>query len=117
MKKVLFLFLVAFMPFLSLVATPYYISMQEPEDVEVNKGHRAPALRPIVFYEASVLSVVAPYELSNVTVVIRDEDGEILYSYSTLFIIGTLEVTLPCAEDAMYSVELIYSGHHLIGYF
>ena len=52
------------------------------------------------------------------SVIIRDEGGTPLYIYNIYGLVGNHLIYLPSSIlGDMYSVELLYDGIHLIGYF
>ena len=80
--------------------------------------HKAPTILPTVFYEDGVLSIQSTFPLSDITVIIRDAEGTMLYIYYIYSVTGIYDLSLPSSIlDDMYSVELLYGSIHLIGYF
>lgn len=80
--------------------------------------HKGPVLLPYVEYDNNVVTVWSPVIIDNVEIIIRDVSGAIIcqetlgqlnYSYS--IILTDVEFC------AMHSIEVIYTGHHLYGYF
>ncbi|WP_091962622.1 hypothetical protein [Prevotella sp. tc2-28] len=105
MRKVLFLFLCAFMMSTSVYAwdiIPFTVSIDD-DDMPIGNGYpKAPMQAPTVYIEDYSLSFVAdhPEYILN----IKDEDGEVVYStvvYSTL-----TQVTLPSILSGEYVIEL-----------
>lgn len=86
--------------------------------VEHPGGHHAPPLLPILGYEDNTFVLATPYELGNVTIVIRDEDGSILY-YDVVSSI-TDYYMFQLSDDViadMFSIELYYGDCHIYGEF
>ena len=99
---------------------------EETEEVEiyevdptVHVPRKSPALLPHVSYSSQNLYIWSPYTIDMLQVIIRDEDNDIIYSNVCMPLIqGMTTFALPstvCTD--MYSIELIYGDHHLIGYF
>lgn len=62
--------------------------------------------------------LATPYELDDVTIVIRDEDGTVLY-YNTVSTIADYYMFV-LSNDViadMFSIELYYGDYHLYGEF
>lgn len=80
--------------------------------------HREPDYFPVLGYEGNTFVLAVPYELENVTIVIRDEDGIVLY-YNTVSSI-TDYYMFQLSNDViadMFSIELYYGDVHLYGEF
>ena len=69
-------------------------------------------------YEDNTFVLATPYELENVTIVIRDEDGSVLYYdvVSSITDYYMFLLTNDVIED-MFSIELYYGDYHLYGEF
>lgn len=89
------------------------------QDVPEWQGPRkAPPILPTVYYEDGILTVQSAIPLSDVTVIIRDDGGMVLYTYYIYSVTGNHLISLPSSILIdMYSVELLYGDIHLIGYF
>lgn len=89
------------------------------EDPKLVAGHhKAPARIPSVSYDDSHVYVVAPFEIECATILIYNEDGEVIYSTVTPLTTAGITLTLPwtvCEER--YSLELTYGSMDLVGYF
>lgn len=86
--------------------------------VEHPGGHHVPPLLPELGYDGNTFVLSVPYELENVTIVIRDEDGLVLY-YDVVSSITDYYMFL-LTDDIiadMYSIELYYGDRHLYGEF
>ena len=82
------------------------------------RPHKGPDLFPTVSYDDSHVYVVAPFLIESATIIIYNEDGEVIYS--TVTPLGTTAITLNLSQyvcDERYSLELIYDDVALIGYF
>lgn len=82
------------------------------------KGHRQPPLLPVLGYDGNTFVLATPYELEDVTIVIRDENGTVLY-YNTVSNITDYYMFL-LTDDViadMFSIELYYGDRHLYGEF
>lgn len=89
------------------------------QDVPEWQGPRkAPIILPTVYFEDGILSIQSTIPLSDVTVIIRDDEGTLLYTNLIYSVTGIYDLSLPSSIlDDMYSVELLYGSIHLIGYF
>lgn len=88
------------------------------DDGDLSLPHRTPALLPELGYEGNTFVLATPYELVDVTIVIRDEDGTVLY-YNTVSNI-TDYYMFQLSDDViadMFSIELYYGDCHLYGEF
>lgn len=82
------------------------------------KPHHVPALLPVLGYDGNTFVLATPYELEDVTIVIRDENGTVLY-YETVSSITDyymFQLTDDVIAD-MFSIELYYGDRHLYGEF
>ena len=120
MKKFLFIF-ASVMTLMSVTVNAGLVpvNMQDSPEVRHGKGNHVPALRPTVMFddELSQLTITTPYYIDQMTVVIRNEEGDVIES-STFSISDSQTINL--TEDVMnemYSVELLFGDHHMIGYF
>ena len=87
-------------------------------DENVPKGNKAPPIYPMVVYNNSVIIVTNSYSFEQLQIIIRDEDGDIIYNNVVSFIPPTLTLPLPTeVDEEKYSIELLYGDWHLIGYF
>jgi hypothetical protein len=80
--------------------------------------HRATEILPVLGYSGNTFVLATSYELENVTIVIRDEDGSILY-YDVVSSI-TDYYMFQLSDDViadMFSIELYYGDCHLYGEF
>ena len=88
------------------------------DDKDRPRDHHAPALLPVLGYDGNTFVLSVPYELENVTIVIRDEDGLVLY-YDVVSSITDYYMFLLTNDIIadMYSIELYYGDWHLYGEF
>ena len=94
------------------------IPLEPPDIGDVGMPHKAPAILPTVDYTDGILTVQSTILLTDVTVIIRDEEGTLLYTYYINSVLGNSILSLPSSIlSDMYSVELVYGSFHLIGYF
>lgn len=117
-KKLFLLFMTAFFQVAAVCAET--VTMQRTNyDPALQSGqHKAPAILPTVDYTDGILTVQSTIPLSDVTVIIRDEEGTLLYTYFIYSVAGNYILSLPSSIlNDMYSVELVYGSIHLIGYF
>lgn len=80
--------------------------------------HRDQEELPEFAYEGNTFVLAVPYELEDVTIVIRDEDGIVLY-YNTVSSITDYYMFV-ISNDViadMFSIELYYGDFHLYGEF
>lgn len=89
------------------------------KDTQIVAGHhKAPAQIPSVSYDDSHVYVAAPFTIESATIIIYNEEGEVIYSTVTL--LGTTPITLNLSQyvcDERYSLELVYGSMDLVGYF
>ena len=82
------------------------------------RPHKGPDLFPTVSYDDSHVYVASPFTIESATIIIYNEEDEVIYS--TVTPLGTTPVTLNLSQyvsDERYSLELIYDDIVLIGYF
>ena len=84
----------------------------------VTGQHKSPDLFPTVSYDDSHVYVVAPFLIESATIIICNEDGEVIYSTVTPISTEPTTVYLPqYVCDERYSLELVYGSMDLIGFF
>lgn len=86
-----------------------------------HEGHpvpqHAPALLPSADYEDGVLTIYSPYAIADMTVIIYDSDGNVLYS-AVVDVANTAIINLPSdILGTMATLEIIYDDRHLYGEF
>ena len=80
--------------------------------------HKAPARIPSVSYDDSHVYVVAPFTIESATIIIYNEEGEVIYSIVTPLTTTGITLTLPWSVcEERYSLELTYGSMDLVGYF
>ena len=89
----------------------------EPEE-QVGKGHRSPAQLPNLTFEDNYLYVYAPYYIDSMTVLVKDDTGSVIYTYTAAMAAGRNTIVLSdTVSEEKYSVELLFGSWHLTGYF
>lgn len=103
---------------ISAFSQGYYINMRNAGDDIRPKGHKSPLIIPSVSYDNNIITIEHSSSIDYLQVIIRDEDGDIIYSNVVALVPPSLTLTLSDAVDEnKYSIELIYGSVHLIGYF
>ncbi len=98
--------------------TPTCVQLSPYNHKDDTKPHHAPPLLPVLGYDGNTFVLATPYELDDVTIVIRDEDGTVLY-YNTVSTIADYYMFV-LSNDViadMFSIELYYGDYHLYGEF
>lgn len=121
MKRLMFICLAA------LFTTNIIANSVIPEDAEEVQivgpviregGHKSPALHPSIFYLENYLYISSSYYIDEAQIIIRDEDGTIIYNTVSSLVSGVSVFILPQdVADDMYSIEFIYGDHDLFGFF
>lgn len=98
---------------------PACVQLRPYDDHEAHPiGQHVPALLPVLGYNGNTFVLATPYELEDVMIVIRGEDGTVLY-YNTVSTI-TDYYMFQLSDDViadMFSIELYYCDKHLYGEF
>ncbi len=90
----------------------------DPPDSHTGDGHRGQALLPTVDYTDGEVTIDVPYQVDDMEVTIRDNQGEVLYSTVIPVILVQHSFVLPDDVDAAkYSIQIAYGDIHLIGWF
>ena len=120
MRKIILLLVSLFMSFMPLLADGKDIPLIPIDDGNTpnDPGVRHfPARLPTIVYDGSFVEI-ASYHPLCLQIIIRDEDGDIIYNNVVSFIPPTLTLPLPTeVDEEKYSIELLYGDWHLIGYF
>lgn len=98
--------------------TPMCVQLSPYNHKDDTKPHHAPPLLPVLGYDGNTFVLATPYELEDVTIVIRDENGTVLY-YDTVSSITDYYMFL-LDDDTLadlFSIELYYGDWHLYGEF
>ncbi len=92
--------------------------VSDPPDSHANDGHRGQALLPTIDYTNGEVTIFVPYQIDDMEVTIRDNQGEVLY-YTVIPAINVQHsIVLPGNVDAnKYSIQIAYDDIHLIGWF
>jgi hypothetical protein len=97
---------------------PVEMTLSRKDPGFVAGQHKAPARLPSVSYDDSHVYLVAPFLIESATIIIYNEDGEVIYSTITPISTEPTTVYLPLYVcDERYSLELVYGSMDLIGYF
>lgn len=117
MKKVI-LFIVGFlMSTMAYSQSVNYVSLNEV-DPSIHKGHKSPPVIPTVSYDMQNLYVWSAYAIDMAQIVIRNDEGTVIYNVSTALPSSSYVIMLPqYVCENKYSIELIYGSHHWLGYF
>lgn len=108
--------LIALALLMGMVMMADEITMNEIWDEERLGQHKSPALLPTVDYEDLCFTITPPYTIYNVEIVIKDDDGNVLYEETVNEIDGSYCIyVLSTVASEMHSIELVYSNHHLFG--
>ena len=90
----------------------------DPPDSHTGDGHRGQALLPTVDYTDGEVTIDVPYQIEDMAVIIRDSQGEILYSTIIPAINVQHSIVLSDYVDAnKFSIQIAYNNIHLIGWF
>ena len=90
----------------------------DPPESHAGDGHRGQALLPTVDYTDGEVTFFVPYQIDDMEVTIRDDQGEVLYSTVVPVIYLQHSIVLPDYVDAAkYSIQIAYGDIHLIGWF
>ena len=117
MKKIIFFFL-TLLTCMAGFADGIPLTEEGIEEGELREQHKAPALLPQVFIDGEELSVLSPYLIDPAQIIIRDSADNIIYNVYVALPATTYLTILPAEVNAAkYKIELIYSGHHLVGFF
>lgn len=94
------------------------IGSSSDDDGLRNKGNRAPARMPEMFYQDNYIYIQSPFNIDESQIIIRDIEDNLIYSTILSLSPGVNVVVLPMAvTDEMYSVEFIYGERDTLGYF
>lgn len=90
----------------------------DPPKGEETPGNRGQALFPTVDYTDGEVTILVPYQIEDMAVIIRDSQGEILYSTIIPAINVQQSIVLSDYVDAnKFSIQIAYCDIHLIGWF
>lgn len=89
-----------------------------PPDEQGGEDNRGITLLPTIDYRDGVVTIITPYQIDDVEVIIRDSQGEILYSTIIPAINVQQSIVLSDYVDAnKFSIQIAYDDIHLIGWF
>ena len=90
----------------------------DPPDSHIGDGNLSQALLPTVDYTDGEVTIDVPYQIDDMAVTIRDDQGVVLYSTIIPSITMQYSIVLPDTVDAdKYSIQIAYGDIHLIGWF
>jgi hypothetical protein len=90
----------------------------DPPHEQGGNGNRGQTLLPTVDYTDGEVTIFVPYQIDDMAVTIRDNQGEVLYSTVIPVILVQHSIVLPDNVDAnKFSIQIAYSDIHLIGWF
>ena len=90
----------------------------DPPDSHIGNDDRGITLFPTVDYANSKVTIYVPYQIDDMVVTIRDNQGDVLFSTVVPAIYLQHSFVLPDYVDAAkYSIQIAYSDIHLIGWF
>lgn len=115
MKRFLLLIVAILMGVLSFAED---IHMTEVDPTVWTDPHKGPSLIPAVSYDAQYLYIQSPYVINPAQIIIRDVNDNIIFIEIVALPSTTYMIALSDSVNAAkYKIELIYSGHHLVGFF
>ena len=83
-----------------------------------NGGHRAPALIPTVSYVDNYLYITSPYLIEEMSIIIYDENGNVIYSVTMSISATTNILILPqSVVDLKYSLVIGCNDYSYVGFF
>ncbi len=117
--KRLFVFMAGFLISLVSFADPIPLTLGGgPPSEYGGNGNRGIVLLPTIDYTNGEVTVFVPYQIDDMEVTIRDNQGEVLYSTVIPAINVQHSIVLPGNVDAnKYSIQIAYDDIHLIGWF
>ena len=79
---------------------------------------KSPCIQPHVYLIKNLVLIAPTVPLYKINVIIKSQTGSVVYNEHILIINNTHTITLPITQvNDILNIELIYQGHHLIGYF
>lgn len=90
----------------------------DPPESHSGNDDRGQVLLPTVDYTSGVVTIFVPYQIEDMEVTIRDNQGEVLYSTIIPVINVQHSIVLSDTVDAdKYTIQIAYDDIHLIGWF
>ena len=90
----------------------------DPPESHSGNDDRGQALLPTVDYTDGEVTIDLPYQVDDMEVTIRDNQGEVLYSTIIPAINVQQSIVLSDYVDAnKFSIQIAYDDIHLIGWF
>ncbi|MDO4984635.1 MAG: hypothetical protein Q4E48_02965 [Prevotella sp.] len=88
------------------------------DDDPRDKGRRASARLPEMFYLDNYIYIQSPFNIDESQIIIRDSEGNIIYNTIITLNAGVNVLVLPMdVADDMYNIEFIYGERDTLGYF
>lgn len=116
MKKS-FLFLLVLLSSVFCFADDIYM-VGDPPHSHMGDGDRGILLLPTVDYTDGEVTIFVPYQIEDMAVTIRDNQGVVLYSTIISVINVQHSIVLSDTVDAdKYTIQIAYDDIHLIGWF
>lgn len=110
--------------FLLLLVCVFFSAVSFADDIDLSPkpkptgGNKGLVLDPTASYEASTVTINAPYYIDSMTVVIADSNEDEIYTVLLGGFIGQQSIVLPDEVDAdKYSIYLYFNGICLYGLF
>lgn len=101
----------------NVCATEIPLGNYPPPYEDIPGPQHAPTLLPSVDYTNGVITIYSPYAIEDMTVIIKDADGEVLYS-TLVDVSNTAILYLPTnILNSMATLEIIYGDCYLYGEF
>ena len=90
----------------------------DPPHEQGGNGNRGQTLLPTVDYTDGEVTIFVPYQIDDMAVTIRDNQGAVLYSTVIPVINVQHSIVLSDTVDAdKYTIQIGYDDIHLIGWF
>ena len=92
--------------------------LNDPPEGEAPPENRGQVLIPSVDYTNGEVTIFVPYQIEDMEVTIRDNQGVVLYSTIISVINVQHSIVLSDTVDAdKYTIQIAYDDIHLIGWF
>lgn len=118
MKRIALLLTLAYFFTVSYAQGEIDMTLNKEVKGNVSGHHKAPARMPSVSYDDYHIYVSAPFEIENASIIIYNEEGEVIFSTITSLTPEQTCIILPLsAREERYSLELAYGDTLWMGYF
>lgn len=116
MKKEALLSVIMLASAVSVRALPVEVSLSDGHDIKHSTSH--PSAHPTVTYDDDEITIKSDSTLNDLTVVVRDQYGQVLHS-STISISqdGTIIYVPSDGDSEKTTIDLYYDRKHLRGCF